>query len=449
MVEERHHKESAPGSEIGVEHEYSLIKPDDHNAALLLETSTKAFLEIFSILGSEIELPELLDQILSFTLKECKADQGSILLIENHSDELRILASRGLPEEIRKQGRVNRNGGIADWVIRNNKPLVLHDVIRDQRFTSVAENRNLTSAMCLPLRVKGNMIGTININRTGKSEYFGDHDQNMALIMASQIAVAIDNAQLHEHRVSQERLAAIGQTVSGLAHCIKNILNVIGNGSYILDYGIKQQDFSKVAKGWDMVKNSNQFLSQLVLDMLTYSKERMPEYRVVNLNDICQSVCNLCKEMGRAHNVEILFEGDPSLTSIHADEKDIKRCLMNIMVNALDACGEKGGIVRVATGSSRKQGYYAIKVADNGCGIPEDHQKLLFEVFFSTKGSRGTGLGLAVTKKIIDEHYGFIDVESEAGTGTTFTISLPKTPPARGVHQTRSTESGTRTPIAG
>ena len=197
--------------------------------------------------------------------------------------------------------------------------------------------------MCLPLRARGKVIGTININRTGKNEYYGDHDKNMALIMASQIAVAIDNARLQNQRVNQERLAAIGETVSGLAHCIKNILNVIVNGSHILDYGIKQNDLEKVAKGWDIVKNSNTFLSQLVLDMLTYSKERLPECRSLNINEVCRSICKLCTEMGRAHNTEIIFEGDPSLETVRADEKDIKRCLINIMVNAMDACGQDRG----------------------------------------------------------------------------------------------------------
>ena len=241
--------------------------------------------------------------------------------------------------------------------------------------------------------------------------------------------MAIDNARLQDQRVNQERLAAIGQTVSGLAHCIKNILNVIVNGSHILDYGIKQNDLEKVAKGWDIVKNSNTFLSQLVLDMLTYSKERMPECRALDINEVCQSICKLCTEMGRAHNTEIIFEGDPSLEAVRADEKDIKRCLINLMVNAMDACGEEGGVVRVSTGLSEKEDHYFITINDNGCGIPEEQQEYLFEVFFSTKGSKGTGLGLAVTKKIIEEHKGLIEVESEFGYGTTFTITLPKKPP--------------------
>jgi len=408
---------------------FGLNEASDQKAALLLKTSEKAFLEIFSILGSQIALEELLDQILNFTLNECNADQGSILLIEEETNDLCILASKGLPREIVEKGRIKRNGGIADWVINNNKPLILNDVVKDQRFTSVAMNRDVTSAMCLPLIVRGNVIGTININRTGKNDYFGDHDQNMALIMASQIAVAIDNTRLQESRVNQERLAAIGRTVSGLAHCIKNILNVIVNGSHILDYGIKQKDFNKVAKGWDIVKNSNHFLSQLVLDMLTYSKERMPEYRMLDINAVCRSLITLCREMGRAKNTTIVFESDETLEPVRADEKDIKRCLLNIVVNAIDACGEQGGVIRVSTGSSEKDGHYYIKVEDNGCGIPEEHKDLLFEVFFSTKGSKGTGLGLAVTKKIIDEHQGSIEVTSSVGKGTSFIITLPKLPP--------------------
>ncbi|HNR14024.1 MAG TPA: ATP-binding protein [Thermodesulfobacteriota bacterium] len=424
---------NASRSASEIDQSQDLIESDTCTAALLLQTSEKAFLEIFGILGSSIELDQLLRRILVFTLKECKADQGSILLISDDADELQILASKGLPEKIQQQGHVKRNGGIADWVIRNNQPLILNDDVHDPRFRSIAENRKVQSALCLPLRVKGTVIGTVNLNRTGDSEYFGEHDQKMAMIMASQMAVAIDNARLHETRVNQERLAAIGETVSGLAHCIKNILTVILNGSSILDYGIKQNDLAKVAKGWDMVKNSNQFLSQLVLDMLTYSKDRLPEYRTVNINDTCQSVCQLCRSMGRAQKTTITFDGDPSLASVQADEKDIKRCLMNILVNAMDACIENGGVISVSTSISKKEGYYCITVKDTGCGIPEEHKKQIFDVFFSTKGSKGTGLGLAVTKKIIEEHNGSIDVESEIDKGTTFIFSLPRKTPSPAV----------------
>ena len=109
------------------------------------------------------------------------------------------------------------------------------------------------------------------------------------------------------------------------------------------------------------------------------------------------------------------------------------------MVNAMDACGKDGGKVRVSTGCSEKPDHYFIKVEDNGGGIPMEQQDLLFEVFFSTKGSRGTGLGLAVTKKIIEEHKGFIEVKSELGLGTSFTITLPKNPPSPVVIQRAST----------
>ena len=407
----------------------SISKESRDQKALLLETSQKAFMEIFSALGSTIKLEALLQKILDFTIAECKASQGSVILIDQNTDELDILASKGLPKKIQEDGREKRKNGIAEWVIRNNQPLILNDVVFEERFKSAVEKRDIKSAMCVPLRAKGKVIGTININRNEKDVYFDDNDLNMAVIMASQAAVAIENARLYEENLKTERLAAIGQTLAELAHCIKNIMHAMGGGSYILDAGLNTSDLAKAAKGWDIVKRNNEFLKQLVLDMLSYSKEREPGYSVVDINETCEFACRLFQDMARSKATEIVFEGDPSVGTVAVDKTSIKRCLNNLLRNAVEACGDDGGIVRIATGSNHEKDEFVIRIQDNGCGISEENKPKLFQVFFSTKGSMGTGLGLAVVHKIITEHRGRIEVESEVGKGTTFIITLPKEPP--------------------
>jgi signal transduction histidine kinase len=214
-----------------------------------------------------------------------------------------------------------------------------------------------------------------------------------------------------------------------LAHCIKNIMHAVGGGSYILDAGLNTSDLAKAAKGWDIVKRNNEFLKQLVLDMLSYSKEREPGSSVVDINETCESACRLFKDMARSKATEIVFEKDPSVGTVAVDKTSIKRCLNNLLRNAVEACGDDGGIVRIATGSNHEKDEFVIRIQDNGCGISEENKPKLFQVFFSTKGSMGTGLGLAVVHKIITEHRGRIEVESEVGKGTTFIITLPKEPP--------------------
>jgi len=141
-------------------------------------------------------------------------------------------------------------------------------------------------------------LGAIEVINKINDEKFDDADRIFLDAIASQAAIAIENAKLHERIVKNERLAAIGQTVSGLAHCIKNILNGVQGGSYILDLGLKKENFSDVDKGWNIVKKNNEFMKELVLDMLSYSKEREPEYVTTNVNEVVKSVCDLMEQKG-------------------------------------------------------------------------------------------------------------------------------------------------------
>lgn len=401
------------------------MKDQNH---LLVRTNEKALMAIFSALGSTVRLEVLLDRILEFTIGECGADQGSIILVDETTGDLDILSSRGVPKNVRKVDREKRKSSIAEWVIRHNQPIVLNDMAHTDKFSSVAGNRNIQSAMCVPLRIKSNVIGTININRVERLVLFNDNNLKMAQIMSSQAAVAIENRRLIEKNIEVERLAAIGQTFAGLGHCIKNILSAMGGGSHILDAAIRNSDIEKAARGWDMVKRNNQFLQQLVLDMLTFSKEREPEYDLVDINDMCRSVCRIHLKNAEAKGVAIEFRGNPGLEPVSVDGTGIRRCLMNIVGNAVDACGDPGGTVWVSTDTNASQASdrFVIRIRDNGHGISDEDRTKMFQVFFSTKGAKGTGLGLPVTKKIISEHGGSIDVESEIGKGTTFIITLPK-----------------------
>ncbi|MCD6101486.1 MAG: GHKL domain-containing protein, partial [Candidatus Cloacimonetes bacterium] len=254
---------------------------------------------------------------------------------------------------------------------------------------------------------------------------FNNQDLMFLEAIADQSAIAIENAVLHKEIVKSERMAAIGQTVAGLAHCIKNVLNGIQGGSFIVDMGIKNKEDSRIQKGWDIVKKNNVFMQSLVLDMLSYSKERKPEYLLTDINVIVESVCNLMEQKAKEKGVIITWKPNPELTEVDIDPKGIKRCVLNLVSNAVDACENiKNAQINVTTEIISSKNF-KIDISDNGIGMPPEVQKKLFQVFFSTKGSKGTGLGLAVTHKIIKEHNGNIKVKSKLGKGTTFTIVLP------------------------
>ncbi|MBW1841565.1 MAG: response regulator [Deltaproteobacteria bacterium] len=235
--------------------------------------------------------------------------------------------------------------------------------------------------------------------------------------------------RLETELVKSESLAAVGETVAGLAHYIKNILIGLEGGSYIVDVGFDRNDTDKLKTGWQSIKRNIGRISDLVLDLLTYSKKREPEYQNCFPNEIVNDVCELVEERARENRIDIFTDFDPSIDEVTMDPRTIHRSLLNLVTNAIDAClfdenTDKDWQIHVKT-ALEKDHIIRFDVQDNGLGMDQKTVDQLFTTFFSTKGGRGTGLGLLVTRKLIEEHRGTIDVKSRPGTGTTFTIRLP------------------------
>ncbi len=236
--------------------------------------------------------------------------------------------------------------------------------------------------------------------------------------------------RLQREKEQAERMAAIGRTVAGLAHYIKNIVTGLKGGAYVINSAVNKKDLSLVEKGWQMVERNIDQISNIVLDMLIYSRERKPQYQMVDPNTLVEEVVELMQEKARLSAVQIELDLDPSIDPVAMDKTAIHRCLLNLISNAIDACTLEGlteanGKVIVRT--DRPEGWgVRFQVIDNGTGMDEETQSKLFTDFFTTKGYKGTGLGLPVTQKIIREHNGVLEFNSSKGQGTTFTIMLPQ-----------------------
>jgi len=235
--------------------------------------------------------------------------------------------------------------------------------------------------------------------------------------------------RLETELVQSERLAAVGQTVSGLAHYVKNILIGLQGGSYVVDVGIAKNNTEKFKTGWKTIKRNIKRVGDLTQDLLTYSKQREPEFEVCLPNDIVEDVIELVTDVAGSNDVLISKEYDNSIGEVMADSQTIHRSLLNLINNAIDACIEDEDIsknhkVEVKTYRD-KNNYFCFEVKDNGCGMDKDIQKQLFDPMFSSKGGKGTGLGLLVTSKLIEEHNGVIETKTSSGEGSTFTIKLP------------------------
>lgn len=235
--------------------------------------------------------------------------------------------------------------------------------------------------------------------------------------------------RLQKELIKSERLAAIGQTIAGLAHSIKNILYGLKGSVYVLNLAMEKDDGQKIRDGWRMMERNIQRISDLVMDLLMYSKERVPEPAPCFPNAVVEEVCSLAANLAEGHNITLVQDLDPAIGQVKMDPKALHRILLDLVTNAIDAClfdivGEKEWAVTVST-TFLKNNTLQLQVSDNGIGMDGETMDHLFSSVFSTKGQKGTGLGLLVTEKLIKENGGAVYVASEPGKGSTFTVQLP------------------------
>lgn len=407
----------------------------EHDARLAHVSAS--LLTICQAMGSSLELKEVLPTILRLSLQEMQAQQGSILLLDRVQDKLEMLAAVGLPQEIVEKGYIPRKGSIAEWVIENDQPLILNSRAKTEEYHGIEDRRKIHSSMCLPLRARGTVIGTINMNRTVEDYgYFQDSDLDTMMILASQAAQCIENSRLHEANLKTERLAAIGQTVAGISHCIKNILTGVKGGMSLMDLASNSEDWKLLNQGKEILHRNLDRLSSIVLDMLDYSKEREPHKIENDVLTLLEEAALTVRSEARLREIEMEFRMDGDGIKVQCDSQQIYRCVLNLVHNAIDAT-PKGGRVWLAGERTTERAALKklkdktataaviLRVGDTGPGIKAEHRTAIFDPFFSTKGSKGTGLGLAVTHKIIEEHGGYIEVESEPEEPAVFAIYLP------------------------
>ncbi|MFH1436711.1 MAG: ATP-binding protein [Pseudomonadota bacterium] len=242
--------------------------------------------------------------------------------------------------------------------------------------------------------------------------------------------MAVDLTRLRQVEVEKteaERLAKVGETVASLSHGIKNILSGLEGGVYIFETGRSKDDQRRIDKGWKILNRNIKRISSVTHDLLSFSKRRIPKVIMVNPADLVSEVVELFLEAARKQGVELIADLPDEMTPAPFEPDGMRTCLDNLVSNAIDACrmSEKEACT-VTVRCIEDLGAIVFEVDDNGCGIEEDKQNKVLADSFTTKGSKGTGLGLMVTRKITQEHGGRITFESTQGKGTCFKLVFPR-----------------------
>jgi len=233
--------------------------------------------------------------------------------------------------------------------------------------------------------------------------------------------------------IEAEKLAAVGQTVAGLSHAIKSIASGLKGGAFVLEKGMELDNREYLTQGWEMLKGNMDKITKLSLDLLDYAKSAKTDLSLCNPNVPLEEVGELMRHRAEQHCIGLKIIADPDISKMYLDQEAIHRCLLNLVANALDACMDpdcrKEKKIVILRSRKTSEGGVEYQVEDNCLGIKPEIREKIFQSFFTTKGNRGTGIGLMLTKKIADEHRGSIFVESEPGQGTCFSLVIPQLRP--------------------
>jgi signal transduction histidine kinase len=302
--------------------------------------------------------------------------------------------------------------------------------MQDRRFEEgeSVQDFGIRSAIAVPIKSRDAILGIIHVDTHVSQGRFTSDDLKLMTAIGCQTALAVENANLMASQMQQERLAAAGQAIASLSHYIKNILQGIHGGSHTVDVALARQQLDTVAKGWDIVSRNLHRINALVLDMLSYSRQTEANLIQTSVNAIVREVAELAQANGQEKQVRVTTKLDTNLPEIPVDPDGLHHACLNLLNNAVEAVPALKGKVEVATRVSPHGSEVWITVADNGPGIAPEDQPKIFQAFYSTKGQKGTGLGLAAAKKIIEEMGGRLTVNSVLGEGAAFCIHLPRPP---------------------
>lgn len=385
-----------------------------------------------------ISQEELLKRILDLTINTVGADRGCMLITDPQSGEILPQIYSSLKEK-KTGSRMPVSHSIVDYVLNKKQGVRTSDAQRDQRFEGGRSilQAGIREAMCVPMQGRHELMGVIYVDTTtshpdmllknGTTDNFSEEHLRLLVAIGRQSALAIENYRFQNAMLKAERFAAMGQTIATLSHHIKNILQGVRGGSYLIDMGLNKSEEDLVRKGWNIVEKNQNKIYHLVMDMLTFSTERKPALEPGSINTPVKDVYELMQARAEEVGIQLKCEVASDLPESVFDHEGIHRAVLNIVINAIDAVeGAENGMVLLETTYLEKQDQILIMISDNGPGISEDQINKIFNLFESTKGARGTGIGLAVSQKIIREHGGEISIESESGKGSRFTLSVPR-----------------------
>jgi len=374
--------------------------------------------EISMAIGQE----QILYRLLRRAVDLVGCDAGSILLLEEDSEELIFASAVGSKEDEIRKLRLPRGAGVAGWVAEHGETALVNDPASDQRHLKDLEKElefPVKNLLAVPLAMAGETIGAVELLNKRAGPFVND-DEKLATLIAGQAAAAVQVGRLRDQREKEERLSSIGQMLSGVIHDFRTPMTIISG--YVQLMSMEEKEAKRKEQA-EVILQQFDFVNNMTRELLAFARgdSTLLLHKVYTERLLKDMQEILTKELD-ANQVKLQVEdlyGGP----IRVDENKLRRLIFNITRNARQAMPD-GGEFKIKV--EEQNGQVCFLFSDTGPGIPEEIRPRLFEHFVSSGKEDGTGLGLAVVKKIVDEHGGSIEVESPESGGACFKIFLPK-----------------------
>lgn len=413
-----------------------MAEPEPRAAAV---DHLRVIYRLTTLLTQTLDRNELLRGVMDLVFNEFEPERGFIMMRGEAPDApIRpVVVKYAKPPRDREDSQFNVSRTILQHALKQGEGVLSSNAMADPRFAAgdSVQQFHIRSAVCSPIRFRDRTYGAIYIDSTIANYTFTSEQLALLNAIGQHTGLALANGELYGEKLHSERLAAIGQTVASLSHSIKNILQGLRGGADVVEMGLRKDDLKIAKGGWAILKRNLDRIMSLTLNMLAFSAQRQIEVELTRLGQLLDDCAQLLEDLCRSRQVALIVDVDPEMPPVPIDPHLMHQALMNLMTNAVEAVEPIKGAVTVR-GIYHQKGMDGfppgpvaeIAVIDNGPGIPRARQGWVFEPFHSTKGTRGTGLGLAVVQRVIQEHRGTIVVESKEGRGSTFRILLPADP---------------------
>ncbi|MGB2869463.1 MAG: ATP-binding protein [Bacteroidota bacterium] len=376
-------------------------------------------IEASKIINSTLDLDKLLGLILEAATKSIEADRGTLYLVDPFKQELwsKVLQGSNMVEIRLPVGK-----GIAGYVAQTGETINIPDAYNDPRFNRDIDKRTgyrTHNMLCMPMKNKdAKIIGVFQLlNR--KAGAFTTEDEQFIDALSAHASVAIENARMAQEMVQNERLSAVGRMASVIIHDIKNPMGTLRVYAQVMKKKSGNEEAGKLAD--EMIHQVDRFVN-MTQEILDFTRGvSSTNFQDLEFFDVMNGVMDFIEKDLTKNNIQLIkdaqFKG-----VIKLDQDKMVRVFYNIASNARDAMPQ-GGTLTVRT--REDNGFVTVEFTDSGTGMPEEVKKRIFEPFMTFGKKHGTGLGMAIVKKVIDDHGGKIEIDSEMGKGTTIRFLLP------------------------